>query len=87
LTSVTSVAKGAATILLPLTLFTLKVKQFLLGSGSSTVVEHSAIDSEIKGSNHRHLSNIDCLKARTTCLVCFISTVNGYRKKRKRYLE
>ncbi len=32
---------------------------------------------------HRHLSNIDCLKARTTCLVCFISTVNGHRKKEK----
>jgi hypothetical protein len=38
--------------------------------------------------NHRHLSNIDGLKARTACLVCFISTVNGDRKKeRKRSLE
>ena len=36
---------------------------------------------------HRHLSNIDCLKARTACLVCFISTVNGHCKKRKRSLE
>jgi hypothetical protein len=30
---------------------------------------------------HRHLSNIDCLMACTTCLVCFISTVNGCNKK------
>jgi hypothetical protein len=30
---------------------------------------------------HRHLSNIDCLMARTACLVCFISTVNGRSKK------
>jgi hypothetical protein len=34
-------------------------------------------------SDHRHLSNIDCLTARTACLVCFISTVNGRSKKRK----
>jgi hypothetical protein len=27
--------------------------------------------------------NIDCLTARTACLVCFISTVNGRSKKRK----
>ncbi len=33
--------------------------------------------------NHRHLSNIDCLMARTVCLVCFISTVNGRSKKKK----
>jgi hypothetical protein len=32
---------------------------------------------------HRHLSNIDCLMARTACLVCFISTVNGRSKKKK----
>jgi hypothetical protein len=32
--------------------------------------------------HHRHLSNIDCLMAHTTCLVCFISTVNGRSKKR-----
>jgi hypothetical protein len=30
---------------------------------------------------HRHLSNIDCLMARTACFVCFISTVNGLRNK------
>ncbi len=36
---------------------------------------------------HRHLSNIDCMKARTACLVCFINTVNGHHKKRKRSLE
>jgi hypothetical protein len=37
------------------------------------------------GRNHRHLSNIDCLMARTTFLVCFISTVNCRSKqKRKR---
>jgi hypothetical protein len=29
---------------------------------------------------HRHLSNIDCLMART---VCFIRTVNGHSNKRK----
>jgi len=39
------------------------------------------------GVNHRHLSNIDCLRAHTACLVYFISTVNGHRKKRKRSLE
>jgi hypothetical protein len=33
--------------------------------------------------SHRHLSNIDCLKGNTTCLVYFISTVNGHRKKDK----
>jgi len=31
---------------------------------------------------HRHLSNIDCLMAHSTCLVCFISTVN-FRCKKK----
>jgi hypothetical protein len=33
---------------------------------------------------HRHLSNIDCLTARTTCLVCPISTVNGHSKKKRK---
>jgi hypothetical protein len=33
---------------------------------------------------HRHLSNIDCLTARTTCLVCFISTVNGCSKNKRK---
>ncbi len=28
--------------------------------------------------------NIDCLMARTACLVCFISTVNGRSKKREK---
>jgi hypothetical protein len=32
--------------------------------------------------DHRHLSNIDCLMAHTTCLVCFISTANGHCKKK-----
>jgi hypothetical protein len=32
---------------------------------------------------HRHLRYIDCITARTACLVCFISTVNS-RSKRKR---
>ena len=32
---------------------------------------------------HRHLSSIDCLQVRTTCLVCFISTVNGHCQKKK----
>jgi hypothetical protein len=38
-------------------------------------------------SDHRHLSNIDCLMACTACLVCFISTVNGCSKKRENALE
>jgi len=33
---------------------------------------------------HRHLSKIDCITARTGCLVCFISTVNGCSKKRRK---
>jgi hypothetical protein len=33
--------------------------------------------------NHRHVSNIDCLMVHTACLVCFISTVNGCSKKAK----
>jgi hypothetical protein len=38
--------------------------------------------------SHRHQCNVDCLKARAACLVCFISTVNGHhKKKRKRSLE
>jgi len=32
----------------------------------------------------RHLRNIDCLTSRTAWLVCFISTVNGCSKKRKK---
>jgi hypothetical protein len=31
-----------------------------------------------EGDIHRHLRIIDCLTARTACLVCFISTVNGH---------
>ncbi len=34
--------------------------------------------------SHRHLSNIDYLKVRTACLVYFISTVNGHRKKEEK---
>ncbi len=33
---------------------------------------------------YRHLSNIDCLMAHTGCLVCFISTVNGHSKKKRK---
>ncbi len=33
---------------------------------------------------HRHIRNIDCLMARSACLVCFISTVNCHSKKRKK---
>jgi hypothetical protein len=36
---------------------------------------------EIPSSNHRHLSNIDCLMVCTACLVCFICTVYGCSKK------
>jgi hypothetical protein len=35
------------------------------------------------GYTHRHLSNIDCLKARTACLVCFISLLMATAKKEK----
>jgi hypothetical protein len=34
--------------------------------------------------NHRHLSNIDCLLVHTTCLVSFISAVNGRSKKKRK---
>ncbi len=33
------------------------------------------------GMLHRHLSNVDCLMACTTSLVCFICAVNGRSKK------
>jgi hypothetical protein len=33
---------------------------------------------------HRHLYNIDFLMAHTACIVCFISTVNGRSKKKKK---
>jgi len=33
---------------------------------------------------HRHLRITDCLMARTACLVCFISTVNGHSKKEEK---
>ncbi len=33
--------------------------------------------------DHRHLSNIDCLKAHTACLVSFISAVMAAAKKKK----
>ncbi len=32
---------------------------------------------------HRHLRNIDCLMARTACLVCFIRTDNGCSQKKE----
>jgi hypothetical protein len=32
----------------------------------------------------RLFSNIDCLMARTACLVCLISSVNGHSKKKKK---
>ncbi len=37
--------------------------------------------------SNRHLTNKDCLMARTACLVCFISTVNGCSKKKENALE
>jgi hypothetical protein len=37
--------------------------------------------------NHRHLRNIDCLTAHTTCLVCFISTVNFHSKRKRKRKE
>jgi hypothetical protein len=44
------------------------------GGEISTVNTMSSVD-------HRHLSNIDCLMAHNTCLVCSISTVNSRSKK------
>jgi hypothetical protein len=38
-----------------------------------------------RGANHRHLRNIDCLRARTACLVCFSSAVNSKRKRKEAY--
>jgi hypothetical protein len=49
---------------------------YVLSSTCYTIIFAVATD-------HRHLSNIDCLMARIACLVCFISTVNGCSKKRK----
>ena len=46
------------------------------------VLKHCKVS--LAASFHRHLSNIDCLMARTACLVCFISTVNGRSKKKKK---
>jgi hypothetical protein len=37
--------------------------------------------------NHRHLSNIDCLKVHAASLVCFVSAVNGHHKKEKEALK
>ncbi len=34
--------------------------------------------------DHRHLSNIVCLMAHTACFDCFISTVNGCSKKKRK---
>ncbi len=39
---------------------------------------------EVFGYNHRHLRNIDYVTVHTACLVCFISTVNGRSKRRKK---
>jgi len=47
---------------------------------SRKISETLETQHEVDG-NRRHLSNIDCLMAHTTCLVCFISTVNGSSKK------
>jgi hypothetical protein len=38
------------------------------------------------GSSHRHIRNIDCLKACTACHVCFSSTVNGHSKRKRSLL-
>jgi len=48
--------------------------------GSSTL----SASNKMAGVNHRHLSNIDCLTAHMACLVCFISTVNGRSKKKRK---
>jgi hypothetical protein len=33
---------------------------------------------------HRHVSNIDCLTVHTTCLDCFISTVQQPQQKKRK---
>ncbi len=40
------------------------------------------VNGPMVGPSHRHLNNIDFLMARTACLVCFITTVNGHSKKK-----
>jgi hypothetical protein len=48
------------------------------------MVDKSTRFPKIKGSDYRHQRNIDCLIARTACLVCFISTVNGRSKTERK---
>jgi hypothetical protein len=54
----------------------------LLAIDGNTLVEHFTQSPKRKGLNlaHKHLSNIDCLTARTACLVCFSSSVNSRSK-------
>jgi len=54
-------------------------------SGGQIFIPHSTAVPLIN--TDRHLSNIDYLKACTACLVCFIPTVNGHRKKVKEDLK
>jgi hypothetical protein len=45
------------------------------------VLALATLDSTIA---HKHLRNIDCLTVHTACLVCFIITVNGHSKTKKK---
>jgi hypothetical protein len=47
------------------------------------LISLSFLDVNLVGQNHRHLGNIDYLMVCTTCLVCFINTVNSCSKKKK----
>ncbi len=43
------------------------------------------LDNDLKnGIRTIDIKNIDCLMAHTTCLDCFISTVNGRSRKRRK---
>jgi hypothetical protein len=50
-------------------------------AASSNGLFAAATNSTNQTNKHRCLSNIDFLRACTTCLVCFIIIVNGHIKK------
>ncbi len=51
--------------------------------GCSAQTRRRSILKQPLSISHRHLSNIDCLMACTTCHVCFINTVNTCSKKKE----
>ncbi len=61
-----------------------KIPPFVTQCGQDMLPQlqnHSKLGHLNKPITHRHLSNVDCLMARTACHVCFISTVNDCSKK------